>query len=252
MPVSGCMNPNAVNYNPSATMEDNSCIYLVSHAGTCRKFTDYIDPSIDKSFTLSYSVLGKSWVFFHDYLPDMYIHTRDTFYPVKNSTIYKAHEGLPGTYFNGTNSFFIDIVFRAESDLLLESISWVTEFLSTTGRDAQFDTLSHISIWNSSQHSGRIALSQVFDDLAYEARRTKGVWSFNDFRDILKANGEQFLLDVFHNYALDVNQVSSNVSWYDRALLQDKWFCIRFEFDNSSGKKVILHDTTITALKSNR
>jgi len=251
MPVLGCMNPNAVNYNPSATQEDNSCIYLISHDSECKKFIDYTDV-IDRSFTLSYSIMGNSWVFFHDYIPDMYLQTRENLYSVKQSEIRKHHEGAPGNYDGTISPFFIDIIFRAESDLLLESITWITEFLDANAKDQEFDTLTHISIWNSTQHSGRIELSQVFENLEFQVRRTQGSWTFNDFRNIIKDNGVQFLLDLFHNYRLDTDQIDPNLSWYDKALLQDKWFCIRFESDNISGKKVILHDTTITALKSNR
>lgn len=273
MAIAGCMNPNAVNYNPNATIEDNSCIYLIkdNNDATCRKFTDYVNVQ-DKSFTLSYSIAGEAWVFFHDYMPDMFIHTRDKLFSSKSSKIFQHHQGAPGVYYDGVaKPFFIDIIFkynssyqeavesryndipfRTERDILVESIEWVTEYLDVNNQDQMFDTLTHISIWNATQHTGRIVLSEIFEDLFAQTRRTKGKWSFNDFRNIVVSKGTQFLFDIFHNYALDVTQTDTSLPWYDKAQIQDKWICVRFEFDNVSGKKVILHETSITAQKTNR
>jgi hypothetical protein len=222
----------------------------------CLAFEDVSD-LVDNSFTISYSVEGDSWVFFHDYIPDFYFHTREDLYTLKDNVIYKHNEGKPGVYHDTTRkSFFIDIVFKADGELLLETVNWISSVLedssdaSTVG--SEWNTLTHISIWNSQQHTGRIALQDVFADLQYEtSRRTNGQWSFNDFRNIVAARGTQFLLNIFQDYALDPT-TSTTKDWYDAEVLQDKYFVVRFEYDNSQEKQLILHDTTVKAVKTDR
>lgn len=249
----GCTNPNAVNYNPAATSEDYSCLYLFKHNGTCHLFKDFLPLATDdKSFTLSYSLLSNAWVFFHDYIPDFYIHVRDSLYALKDNTILKFNEGNPGLFFDRLNPkpFFIDIIFAADGDMLLESVQWVSEYLADT--EHAFNTLTHIAIWNSTQHTGRIALDQIFKNLQYDKmRRTKGAWNFDKIRDIIKTEDMQFLGNVFSDYALDITQ-TADLPWYRAKLLQDKWFCVRFEFDNRSAAQLVLHDTTATAQKTTR
>lgn len=252
--AAGCKNPGAVNFNGASTSENYSCIYLLKNQGDCHWFEDVPpDTDNDKSFTLSYSVKGQGWVFFHDYFPDMYIHTRENLFNSKDSVLYHNNKGASnGRYYGTTESFFIDVVFKTDADILLETVNWITEYLSSD-TDQPFNTLSHISIWNSTQHTGRLALTEILSltDID-EVRRTKGEWSFNDFRDILVDKGVPFLLNIFNDYAL-IGGVSDPLQpWYDKELLIDTWFCVRFEFDNDSNAKLILHDTNIQASKSIR
>jgi hypothetical protein len=262
VPQFGCKNPTAVNYNPLALQDDYSCIYLFENQGTCYMFTDEQPGNlIDNSFTLSYSILGGCWVFFHDYAPDMYVHTRNNLYALFNAdaTLYKMNTGPAGVYRTGqaAKSFFIDVIFKEGGDMLLESLSWITEFLSgsNTNTDQFFNTLTHIAVWNSLQHTGRLALTQILEDISYKnIRRTKGEWSFNSIRDILidTQGTEDFLMDIFSNYAVIPSQVNPFPAWYDQAPLQDKWFSVRFEFDNSIDAQVILHDVAAQVLKQDR
>lgn len=269
--MNGCLNPQAVNYNSQSTVEDFSCLYLIKNAGNCYLFKDVLPNAIqDKSFTLSYSVLGGSWTFFHDYFPDLYIQTHQYLYNVKDNTIFKHHEGVPGVYHDPSpKPFFIDMVFTTEirrrlgmvgsdsfkesGDMILESVQWMTEVLQNN-TDQIYQTLTHLSIWNSKQHTGRIPLDQKFTDLQYkQMRRTQGSWSMNDFRDLLQNNGTSFLLDLFNNYQLDITAVPTGpIPWYNKKTIQDQWFTVRFEFDNTSKSSILLHDMIIQAVKTNR
>lgn len=205
------------------------------------------------SFTMSFSVAGRGWVFFHDYIPDMYIHTRELLFSAKDSEIFRHNTGAPGLYYDTPiKPFFIDVIFRGEdSELTLETINWISEYL-TNQTDQTFKTLSHISIWNSHQHTGRIALRENLPLLNQEIRRTQGEWSFNDFRNILTSKGVKFLADIFNDYALDGAQADVNLPWYFKELLIDQWFCVRFEFDNATGETLLLHDVTVHATKAPR
>lgn len=250
----GCLNPNAVNYDGTKTEEDYTCKYLFKHDGVCHLFKDVLPAAIeDKSFTLSYSINGQAWVFFHDYFPDMYIHNRESLFSAKDNGVYKHHEGVAGKFYDtAKKSFFIDIVFPAGQDAILQDVQWVTEYLSSNV-DQRYSTLTHLSIWNSDQHTGRIPLTQVLDALNYNnSFRTKGQWSFDTLKDCLILNAGTFLGTLFSNFALDNTKVDPAPVWYQQKDMQDSWFCIRFEFDNTVDAKVIIHDTTVHALKSDR
>lgn len=265
--MTGCNHITAQNYDPNVTQWDHSCMYLLQVtvpnvlSGVpepyCLLFQDITDYE-DKSFTASWSVKGESWVFFHSYLPDFYFHTRENLFNSKEGNrLYRHHEGPPGVYHTEEpQSFFIDVIFKTDTDILLESVQWISAVLADrsdlSSRDSEWDTLTHISVWNSQQHTGRVALQDVFKDLQYETSRlTKGSWSFNDFRNIIDQRGVQFLQDLFNDYQLDPTAVV-NKPWYDAELMQDKYMCVRFEFDNSVPKLVTLHDTSITAQKTSR
>jgi len=238
--MAGCTNPNAVNFDSAQTVEDYSCLYLFKHNGTCHLFKDVLPDAIeDKSFTVSFSMKGNNWVFFHDYIPDLYIHTPDNnLWTLKDNQFYQHNVGKPGVYYDDQpRSFFIDVVFVSEirktlgmvgsdafkqtGDMLLHSVQWMSEYLDN-GAEQPYKTLTHISIWNSKQHTGRIPLDAQFRPLkSNKDRRTQGSWSLDKFRDVLQ-------------------------------MLQDQWFCIRFEFDNLSGATVQLHDMIIEAEKTDR
>lgn len=253
--MQGCTNPSAANYNPAADQENYSCLYTVRRDNVCHLFSDVVlEQTVDRSFTISYSVAGDGWVFYHDYLPDFYINSRESLFSLNKNIHFKHHEGPAGVFYDNTpKPFFIDMIFATDSDILLENVTWVTEFLNKQETDSTFGTLTHISIWNSTQHSGRIPLEQVFTNLHFDnIRRTKGSWNLNDFRNILLNNPGDFLKSIFENYSLDTAKVDQNKSWYNKMPLQDKWFCIRFEYDNSVDAQVIIHDTTIQAKKQDR
>lgn len=251
--MNGCTNPKAVNYNPSATVNDQSCIYLEKVGSVCYAFQDIAANQLqDQSYTLSYTFAeGGGWVFFHDYIPDFYFATKTQLYSLKGKSIYKHNQGPNGVFYDTPKSFFIDAVFNSNSEMILESVNWLTEVLNND-QSVEFSTLSHITIWNNQQCTGRIPLTQVFDDLQYTVRKTQALWSFDAFRDMVATYGTKFLQDLFHNFAVDESAINTDKPWFDQDLLHDNFFIIRFEFDNSINKQIILHGADIKASKSYR
>ncbi len=265
---SGCTHITANNFDPNATDWDHSCLYIIKtkainglngqEESFCLLLEDVYDFE-EKSFTASYSVQGASWVFFHDYVPDYYFHTREhLFMTSKGRNFFKTHEGKPGVFLDQTTTkpFFIDVVFKTDSDILLEAVNWVSSVLTDTSdnssKASEWNTLTHISVWNSQQHTGRIVLKDVFKNLQMETSRLlQGHWSFNDFRNVLESRGTQFIEDLFKDYAL-VGAMTGPKPWYEKELMQDKYMVVRFEFDNSQEKQLILHDLSIKAQKTNR
>jgi hypothetical protein len=221
----------------------------------------------ERNFTLSYSLEAQNWVFFHDYIPGFYFHTREKLYNLKRQEFYEHNlKDTYGSFYpspegaddapNEVKPCFIDVVFRTDGEYLLETVNWISSVLEnkvdTHDRDSEWNTLTHISIWNSQQHTGRIPLNSIFTDLQYRTSRgLNGSWSMNDFRNILNTRGVQFLNDLFKDYALD-SAYAANKPWYDAELLQDKYMVVRFEFDNSMQKQLILHDLSVQGQKTSR
>lgn len=253
MLVLGCTNPSAVNYNPSATEENYTCLYLVKQENTCYAFKDIdYDEVVDESYTLSFSLDQKDWVFFHDYIPDFYFSGRDQLFNLKNNKIYRHNLGAPGVYHSATpKSFFVDAVFNNETEMILNSLNWLSEVFNANN-EQEFSTLTHITIWNNQQCTGRITLSQVFQDLSYEVRKTQALWNFDSFRDAVKIYGVSFLKNLFNNFNVDTANINTNKAWFDQDLMHDNFFIVRFEFDNTSGNTIFLHGAGIDASKSYR
>lgn len=249
-----CTNPKAVNYDPLAVTDDGSCVYLHKVAGVCYAFQDLNSTEIqDNSFTLSWSLEGKNWVFFHDYVPDFYFSTREKLYSLKNGSIYEHHAGPVGKYYDPLpKPFFIDVVFSGNGEQTLDTVEWLSEVLDG-GVVKREETLTHITIWNSRQCTGRIPVSTAFKDLQFKsARETVGKWSFDDFRDKVKLEGTAFLQDLFHNFAVVGSALSDSIPWFEQQLMEDTYFIVRFEYDNSSGKKIFLHETAAQTTPSYR
>lgn len=255
MSTAFCTNPKAVNYNPNATSDDGSCYYLNKISGVCYAFQDVNpDEIIDQSFTLSWSIEGDNWVFFHDYIPDFYFSTREQLHNLKAGRIYHSNLGAPGVYHDqAPKSFFLDIVFNADEEMTLNTLNWVTRILNQDSSISSFETLTHITVWNERQCTGRIPLAAIFQNLEYKTDRyLQARWSFDDFRDKVIQGGTAFLLDLFHNFSVDTTKLSNTLPWFDQQLLEGLSFIVRFEFDNTTGKKIYLEDVGADVSKSTR
>jgi len=158
--IQGCTNPAASNYNPSANIDNGSCVYKNKIGSICYLFEDVaLSQIVDKSYTLSWSIEGENWVFYHDYIPDFYFDTREKLFTLQNGGIWKHNKGPVGSYYDGIKSFFVDVVFNGADEMTLNSINWVTQVLDQIGNTEESTTFTHITIWNSYQCSGRIAMA---------------------------------------------------------------------------------------------
>jgi len=250
--MADCLDASAINYGEVGL----PCQYVEQVEGVCYLFEDITeDQLINKSFTLSYAIDGDNWVFYHDYIPDYYYLTRQKLFDTwHGNQLYEHNRGDMGDYHNGTGikPFFIDIIFNTEIEATLNSLSWVTEILTrATKVNDEFSTLTHITIWNSWQATGRISLASVFETLeTNNVAKTKAKWTFNDFRDLIATRGTAFLGTLFENFAIDPTVLDANLPWYEQRLLEDDHFIVRFEFDNSANKDVILHEIDVDVTKS--
>jgi hypothetical protein len=240
----GCSNPSAANYTPGATQDNLSCLYLKKVEGICYLFRD-IQDGIDESFTASYSHLVEDWVFFHGYIPDGYIQTRDKLFTLKDNELYQHNSGPYGKFYGATpESFFVDIVVSEQKESILSALQWVTEVLDPQEKDKEHKTFTHITVWNNYQCTGRIALSDVFLDLQNVSnRKSKGAWNFNDIRSVVVNNEESFLKTIFEDFTVDPTKINVNLPWYEKQLMMDDHFIVRFEYDNQEDLNIILHQS---------
>ncbi|CAM6001148.1 unnamed protein product [Sphagnum balticum] len=254
--------------------------------GTCYEFDEVPGAQLtDNSFTLSMALepdtmKSQGWVFFHDYFPDMYVHTRDKLINLKNSRPFYQSKGPKGIYHFNTDPkpFFIDVLFsglpalneapssryqqsyRPWPSLILNSVNWISE-VRNSGNDPVDDnqralyleTITAITIWNQYQTTGRIALDQGISGLTSENNRnSEETWNFNEFRNILDNLTDQFIEDIFHDYQMDVTKLNTNLPWWEQRLMEGKYFIIRFEFDNNNNKQITIHDVDADISKSYR
>lgn len=282
----GCTSPTAKNYDPSATEDDGSCVWLNNIEGTCYEFEQApANQTMDHSFTLSMAInqdtmQPEGWVFFHDYFPDAYVHTRDKLLNLKNGQPYFQSKGPKGVYHDSTvHPFFVDVLFagtpalnkppssryqesyKPYPSLVLNSINWITEV-----RDANNDpvddnkvalfleTLTSITIWNQYQTSGKITLDGGnLDTLQRQNNRNaEETWQFNGFRNVLNQITDQFVLSIFQDFRIDNTKLGLSLPWWQQQLMEGKYFIVRFEFDNNNNKQITLHDMDTDIAKSYR
>jgi hypothetical protein len=247
--MTGCTNPNAINYYPAADEDDGSCIFLNKVGGISYAFKQ-TEPSrlTNKSFTLSYSVEGNCLVFFHDYIPDFYFSTRQQLYTLKNNAIWKHNQGAAGKFYNDSkNSFFVDIVFAFEREVFLSSLQWITQVLDMAGKLKPFETLTNVTIWNDSQCTGRLDVQQFVTQNSGGVAKSMSEFSFNDFSDIVKTDAEFFMMSVFDNLRPAETILDPSMPWYEKGNLQNNHFIVRLEYDNVNNRQIAIHsaDTTV-------
>jgi hypothetical protein len=247
MNILGCTNPNAVNYDPLADQDDGSCTYLSSVQGVCYAFNDYQADSLrDQSFTISYSVEGNAWVFYHDYLPDFYIATRQQLFTLKNNLVWVHNNGPHGKFYKTTkDSFFIDVVFNFDSEVILNSVQWLTKVLDTAGKILPFKSFTHITVWNDIQCTGKQPLTNYVPLEPDGVNKHLSEFSCNELRDIVSVDGF-FLESIFENMIPGDGTLDPNMPWYEKRYMQNKYFVVRLELDNTLDTTLSLHQVDAT------
>ena len=207
------------------------------------------------SFTISYSLEKQNWTFFHDYIADMYFHSRTRLYSVKNNKIFINDEGVMGNYYEpdfldaGTYSkvihpFFIDIVFKQKEQSTLTSVNWVTDSINSYLKQEVINknTLTHLTIRNDEQHSGRIFLT---GDNWYESKfvKMKDVFSFNNFNNIIVKGIPVNLESILKDYLLR-NEIT-NINWYEIENMFSYYHVVRFEYDNKVNNIILLKEAFV-------
>lgn len=159
----------------------------------------------NKSWTLSYNFLTKSWVSFHSFTPNVYIDWLNYFQSAKNNRIWS--HGISNksyqVYYGKLEPFIIET--HSKPDLTYNYLNNIEFSLDTIRYHNEFDSYYNDTInfnkaivYNTKQCSGLLNLVPtdpedmstigvyprlVQKGIEIETKNSEGIWSFNDFYD---------------------------------------------------------------------
>jgi hypothetical protein len=226
-----------------------------------------------KYFTMSYSSYanqGKgAWVSFHDYDPDYMFSTRKNVISFKDGKLYIHNNPTNrGLYYDDNKaSSYIDVPFNPNSipsfsngkrvykdtSVYLDSINWNSNFTKLNGVNDLYKTINYLTVRNQHQHSGKILLdydTNLIKDTNTRNAETK--WYCNSFRNLVKDKNEPFIKDIFSNFEVINGNIDSLLPWFEQEAMNNRWFIVRFEYDNIGDYKMILHSVDINKTDSFR
>ena len=201
----------------------------------------------DQSFTASYDLESNSWVFFHDYVPDLYFSTRRQLFTLKNNTFWHHNKGQCGMFYDkgAKKSFYVDIVFSYGQEVLLNSVQFLTKVLQNYDSITDWKSVTHITIWSDNQCTGRIAIDNQKNFVSGSVKNGSE-YSINEFRDMVSIHFTDFLGDIFSGFNTLPGAIDMNKPWYEQAYLQDRFFVVRLEYDNSVDREISIHEVSTT------
>lgn len=228
----------------------------------------------NNNFTWSYSnILNKgAWISSHSYVADCAFSTRNNIFSFKDSKLYK-HNSLVNKglyYLPSKESSYIDVTFNPynilttdtktgkrvfkDDSIYLNTISWNTDVISNNTASKLYNTFTHITVWNQYQHSSRITLD--YNDLLFtsnnNSRNAETNWTTNTFRDLVKDKSLPFLQDIFNNFMEISSNIDPTIPWYEQERFNNRWFTVRFEYDNSENNKLVIHSLEVNKTESYR
>lgn len=169
---------------------------------------------INKSFTLSYSLITNSWASFHSYLPYYMFNDSNWFY---SNNIYKHNIGNYQEYYGIKYDHIVDLI--AKNNPVDTKMTTSVQYSSSTWEDLYTPldiTFDRMIAYNSKQSTGVRAL-EVLDDY-YESnvtgntlvRETDNKWKLNHIRNYATPG-----LPIWSTNWLDIQ--TNPFNWIDRA-----------------------------------
>lgn len=228
----------------------------------------------NKSWTVSYSFHSDTWVAFHSYLPNYYIHGQNNFYSFINSSnsIWKHNvEGSYQTFYGQLNPFVVEYVAKSDTlqDKTFEDLTLQTEAKRwdvETGSyvSVRYVTFNKIILFNSRQSTGELTVKVKDDSVSSDswlfnqltntpgeilASRKENNWNLNDFRDyvvdyskpLFTTNWDQIKSNYYTDKVVNNSVISYSKSWDQLEVLRDKFIVIRVKFDNFSDVNLVLN-----------
>lgn len=171
----------------------------------------------ENPFTISYNEAMQQFISFHDYIPSMYISKGDNFittHPDINK-IYQQGDGYYNNFYGQSFKSTITLMINPESDMdtVFDNIMFKSE-VYINDIDQPASTLTALRLYNEHQDSGIIPL--VFGRDKNLRRK------FRDWNAILPRNQGT------------------------RERIRNPWVYLTLEFDNTTNKKLILHDIVVS------
>jgi hypothetical protein len=183
-------------------------------------------------FTLSYSLETNCWISYHDYKPNMYFNDTTELYAFDETGVYKHNvETSKGMYYNQIIPYpcYLDIVFNqnARDTKLFFNVNWNTELYDSEGNLVRDKTLTHLTVSNAFQTTGRVTLVPFVNLLNKgNIRRTVNEWNFNK---------------VKHNVVTNVN----------RTPIISEYALVRYEYDNQPNLDLSQNSLYLYAVSAN-
>lgn len=213
------------------------------------------------SWTASFNPVKKTWISYHDYLPDVFVNTLGgSLYSVKDNNFFRNSGGAKGVYYDATiYPSYIDVTFDSPRDKQFDTVSWVTEIYPNTFITGQpnstldySSTCTHITLRSADNCTGRILIvpfTELDSSDTSNARNLNRTWYFNDLRDITVSQG--FVKGFYDNFEIDTTKLNTSMEWYDRRKFLDKFLTCRIEYDNTVNNRFLLleADTTYDDVK---
>lgn len=257
----------------------NGFSYYFNKAGTPRKvFLEDVAYFENKSFTLSYSFVTKSWVSFHSYLPYYLFNSTNSYFSVNHydtyySNIYVHNVEPFQTYYNTKYPHVIDFIvsnnpLNVQTNQSIVYTSRATTFdHSTQEHTEQPITYTGATIYNSKQTNGFNRLIIKDDNFQNELSndsmlitKVENQWRFNDMWD-LTIDPYQPIWDSSwagiqsspYSY-IDKVPNQSNIDYdksiFDQARFRDHYLGVRLEY--FAPENVKLTTDLVTTMVSNK
>ena len=220
----------------------------------------------EQPYTLSYSFHRDMWIAFHDYLPNAYIDNNKGNFCIRNkdgivddivySRFYEMNVfNKYARYFNEftIDVSYIDVVFTAEELVRLMSVYWETEVSeddNLSGEPIRFnETLTHIMAYDNHRCTGLMTVGVGGNLLQSVVRRVLEGWQYNDLRDIA-INKDVPSVDKFGT--INAINLNSGKIFYKKSVFIGKFVVVRFQYDNTGGRRVIIKDFKVNVNQSER
>lgn len=209
------------------------------------------------SWTISYNPIRKTWISYHDYIPDYMFNTLSgKLYSSKSSVFHLHSGGAKGTYYGVTYPSYVDVTFNPEPSRIKKAvaINWSTEVYPNTYVNGQPSsildyntTCTHLTLKSLDHCIGRVVLSRtasIFDYNTANIRNQDRIWTFDNIRDLTTTQGG-FILGFYQNFNIDPTKLNTNLDWYEQRQFMDKFVSCRFEFDNVQNKRWLFLDSEL-------
>ena len=237
----------------------------------------------NKSFTISFSLLSKTWVSFHSYIPIFYSQDQNNYYSANGQTEWKHNiQGLYQKFYNILYSHIIETVSvsnplmtRLWEDIQLQTIAQKYDSVNQDYYEEKNVTFNYLTVYNNRQISGELQMipkdtqanpqdyfeNQTVNNLSQIViNRTERDWTINDFKDVrINYTIPMFTKDwgtLSSLYPIDkvINPASINVNkdWYDQESFRDKYLIIRLRFANFEDVELTTNFTLETEQNSIR
>lgn len=244
----------------------------------------------NKSWTISYNVVEKSWTSFHSYLPNLYVEHIDTFDSgtfkpfMLNRELNKIQKLYTHNFGNKSYQVFYDnlepfiIEFQAKQSLNNNTLNSIEYYLDVIRYHNDFDTFYNRTktfnkaiIYNERQTSGLLHMkvsnpedlteiykypNRVHNGYEILTSNSENIWRFNDFWDVGSSQLNNLPLLNLHCNNVDktLNNIALNYDKpdFDRQLLRQRMCKIRLINDIESNYHYIFAFAQINQKQSFR